>query len=68
MEKTQPARVRFGAFELDLKSGELCRAEEAGGESRIVLPDQPFRLLVRLIEREGTLVTREEIQKTLLAE
>jgi pentatricopeptide repeat protein len=61
MKDTQPDRVRFGAFELDLKAGELRRAAES--ESRIVLPDQPFRLLVMLVEREGTIVTREEIQK-----
>ncbi len=63
MKEMLPVRVRFGAFELDLKAGELCLAAEPEGESRIVLPDQPFRLLVMLVEREGTIVTREEIQK-----
>jgi serine/threonine protein kinase/Flp pilus assembly protein TadD len=65
MKNTLPARVRFGAFELDLKAGELRLAAEAEGESRIVLPDQPFRLLVMLVEREGELVNREEIRKKL---
>jgi serine/threonine protein kinase/tetratricopeptide (TPR) repeat protein len=63
MKETQPVRVRFGAFELDLKAGELRLAAEPEGESRIVLPDQPFRLLVMLVERQGMIVTREEIQK-----
>jgi serine/threonine protein kinase len=63
MKETLPVRVRFGAFELDLKAGELRLAAEPEGESRIVLPDQPFRLLVMLVEREGGVVTREEIQK-----
>ena len=60
-----PARVRFGAFELDLKGGELYSAAVTGRrpESRIVLSQQPFRLLLLLIEREGAMVTREEIQK-----
>ncbi len=60
-----PDRVRFGAFELDLKAGELYSAAATGdgSVSRIVLSQQPFRLLLMLIEREGALVTREEIQK-----
>lgn len=63
MKETLPVRVRFGAFELDLKAGELRLVAEPEDESRIVLPDQPFRLLVMLVEREGGVVTREEIQK-----
>ena len=63
MKETLPVRVRFGAFDLDLKAGELRLTTAPEGESRIVLPDQPFRLLVMLVEREGTIVTREEIQK-----
>ena len=57
-------RVRFGEFELDLRSGELCSADAAGDrpESRIVLPQQPFRLILMLIERDGAMVTRDEIQ------
>ena len=63
MKDTLPDRVRLGAFELDLKVGELRLAAEPEDESRIVLPDQPFRLLLMLVEREGMIVTREEIQK-----
>ncbi len=63
MKDTLPSRVRFGGFELDLKAGELRLANEASGR-RIVLPDQPYRLLVMLIEREGEIATREEIKKT----
>ena len=62
MKDTLPLRVRFGAFELDLKAGELLSAG-ARSENAIVLPQQPLRLLLMLIESEGTLVTREEIQK-----
>lgn len=57
--------VRFGAFELDPLSGELCSGDAMGGhpKSRVVLPRQPLHLLLMLIEREGAMVTREEIQK-----
>ena len=65
MEDTLPARVRFGAFELDLNAGELRLAASAGDEpgDRIVLPQQPLQVLCMLIERDGAIVTREEIRK-----
>ena len=62
MKDTKPARVRFGAFELDLHSGELCSALADGVRSTMVLAQQPFHLLVMLVEREGAMVSREEIQ------
>src|SRR5215211_1675472 len=52
--------VRFGAFQLDLQTGELQK-----GETRINLPDQPFRVLAALLERPGELVTREELRQRL---
>ena len=63
MRDTRSTRVRFGAFELDLKSGELCSAPTNGTMSRIVLARQPFYLLLMFIERDGTLLTREEIRR-----
>ena len=60
MKDAQPARVRFGVFELDLKSGEL-----RNGDHRAVLQEQPLQILRMLIEREGELVAREEIKKKL---
>ena len=60
MKDTQPVRVCFGPFELDLKAGELCR-----GELKIILQEQPFQILRMLVERAGEIVTREEIQKEL---
>ena len=60
MKGALPIRVRFGAFELDLKSGELLAPAT---ERKIVLSDQLFCLLVMLVKREGTIVTRSEIQK-----
>jgi serine/threonine protein kinase len=62
MKDTQPARVRFGAFELDLHSGELTSGPANSVRSRTVLAQQPFHLLLMLVEREGAMVSREEIQ------
>jgi eukaryotic-like serine/threonine-protein kinase len=62
MKETLPVRVRFGAFEFDLKAGEL---RVLATERTIVLPEQPFRLLVMLVEREGAMVTRQEIERNL---
>jgi eukaryotic-like serine/threonine-protein kinase len=69
MENTLPARVRLGGFELDLLSGKLCLVPMAcsspglGDGESIVLPQQPFLLLLMLVEREGGIVTRGEIRK-----
>jgi len=52
--------VRFGTFEVDLRSGELRRSG-----LKIKLQDQPFQLLAVLLERPGELVTREDIQRRL---
>src|SRR5208282_1979177 len=60
MEETLPGRVRFGAFELDLKSGELL-----GGGRKVVLQDQPFKVLRILVDHGGEVVSRELIQKKL---
>jgi eukaryotic-like serine/threonine-protein kinase len=60
MEVTIPRRARFGAFQLDVKAGELYR-----GERRVLLQEQPFRVLMMLVERAGDVAMREEIRKTL---
>src|SRR5271165_30771 len=67
MKDTQPVRVRFGAYELDLKAGELRTPADRGceGDRQFVLQEQPFRVLLMLLERGGEIVTREEIQKKL---
>lgn len=53
-------RYRFGVFEADPVAGELRRKG-----IRVKLNDQPFQLLLILLERPGELVTREEIARTL---
>jgi eukaryotic-like serine/threonine-protein kinase len=65
MSLPEPNRVRFGAFELDLRSGELRPVEPADGMRTIVLQEQPFQVLRLLIERKGEVATREEIRKSL---
>src|SRR6185437_1655269 len=59
--ETPHTTVRFSNFVLDLGSGELRRNS---GET-IRLAEQPFRLLVALLERPGEVVTREELQQRL---
>ena len=60
MDPSCPNRVRFGAFELDLRAGELQK-----GTRKILLQEQPFQILHMLVEQAGNLVTREEIRHKL---
>ena len=53
-------RYRFGSFELDTAEARLYR-----GRNRVHLQDLPYRLLTILIERQGEIVTREELQRRL---
>src|SRR6266849_9734557 len=53
-------RTRFGAFEVDLHSGELHKHG-----IRLKLQDQPFHILALLLEHPGEVVTREELQQKL---
>lgn len=52
--------VRFGPFELDLRSAELYHN---GTKTR--LPEQPFQVLCELVEHPGEVVTREELRQRL---
>lgn len=54
---------RFGPFELDLDAGELRRDGR-----RIKLQPQPFRLLLLLTSRPGSLITRDQIRTDLWPE
>jgi TolB-like protein/Flp pilus assembly protein TadD len=53
-------RLRFGAFEADLQSGQLTKLGR-----RLRLQEQPFRLLAILLRRPGVVVTREELREAL---
>ena len=52
--------VRFGAYEADLRAGELRK-----NGLRIRLSEQPFQVLTILLEHPGEVVAREELQKRL---
>jgi len=59
--QTQPTGiVRFGVFQLDLKARELHKAGV-----KVKLQDQPFRVLVLLVDRAGQVVTREELRQNI---
>ena len=58
-EQMEPL-IRFGVFEIDLKSGELRKHG-----LRVKLRDQSFQVLTLLLERPGQVVTREELQRKL---
>src|SRR6266852_1304555 len=60
-------RVRFGAFELDLSTGELRSIEAPDPNNKVLLREQVFQVLRMLLEREGKIVTREEIKSRLWA-
>src|SRR5271154_4676320 len=60
-------RVRFGAFELDLSTGELRSIEAPHLNNKVLLREQVFQVLRMLLEREGKIVTREEIKSRLWA-
>jgi cholera toxin transcriptional activator len=52
--------VKFGIFEADLVTGQLRKSGV-----RIRLQEQPFQILALLIERQGDVITREELRKKL---
>jgi TolB-like protein/DNA-binding winged helix-turn-helix (wHTH) protein len=58
-------RVLFGAFELDLSTGELRSIEAPDPNNKVILREQVFQILRMLLEREGKIVTREEIKGRL---
>lgn len=60
MSQTAPKKFRFSVFEADARTGELRKHG-----IRLRLPDQPFTVLIALLERPGELITREELVKRL---
>jgi TolB-like protein len=52
--------VRFGEFELDLRAAELRKDNQ-----RVKLQEQPFQILVQLLDHPGEVVLREEIRQKL---
>jgi len=60
-------RIVFGAFELDLATGELRSIGAPDPGNKVILREQVFQILRMLLEREGKIVTREEIKGRLWA-
>jgi len=61
VEPPQNASVyRFGVFELDLRAAELRK-----NGVKLRLQDQPYQVLLKLIEHHGEVVSREELRSTL---
>jgi cholera toxin transcriptional activator len=50
--------LRFGVFEVDLGAGELRKSGK-----RIRLQEQPFQVLVTLLENAGRVVTRDDLRQ-----
>jgi DNA-binding winged helix-turn-helix (wHTH) protein/tetratricopeptide (TPR) repeat protein len=57
VETSSAGTYQFGSFQVNPASGELLKRGE-----RVRLQDQPFRLLVILLENAGQVVTREELR------
>ncbi len=55
-----PSVLRFGAFEADLRAGELRKRRR-----KIRLQEKPFQVLAALLQRPGEVVTREELREKL---
>jgi TolB-like protein/DNA-binding winged helix-turn-helix (wHTH) protein/Flp pilus assembly protein TadD len=62
MHANEPAArlLRFGVFEAHIQTGELTKQGK-----RVGLQDQPFQLLIMLLEKPGEVVTREELRTKL---
>src|ERR1700682_4839855 len=55
--------IRFGPFEFDAASLELCRRGV-----RVRIQGQPMEILAQLLSRHGTLVTRDTLRTALWPE
>jgi TolB-like protein/DNA-binding winged helix-turn-helix (wHTH) protein/Tfp pilus assembly protein PilF len=50
--------LRFGVFEADIHTGELRKAGR-----KVAIQEQPFRVLIALLERPGEMLSREELRE-----
>ena|ERR1700692_1404008 len=58
-----PSMLKFGPYLVDLAAGEVRK-----NGSRVRLQEKPLRVLALLAERQGQVVTREELKKRLWPE
>ena len=54
--------IRFGAFEVDAQSMSYVVTKE------VQIQEQPFQVLILLVERPGEVLTREELARRLWSE
>src|SRR5215813_2889408 len=52
--------IRFGVFEVNPRSGEVRKSG-----TRVRLQDQPFKVLLALLEHPGEVVSREELRQRI---
>ncbi|HZR64119.1 MAG TPA: winged helix-turn-helix domain-containing protein [Terriglobales bacterium] len=57
---SKPPVIQFGAFEVDSRAGELRK-----NGYKVRIQQQPFAVLMALLERPGEVVTREELRDRL---
>src|SRR5260370_6596712 len=57
LEVRTSAMLRFGVFEVDVRSGELRKQGK-----HVKLQEQPFHVLTVLLQRPGEVFTREELR------
>jgi DNA-binding winged helix-turn-helix (wHTH) protein len=62
-ELTFKAKLRFDAYQVDLRTGELRKHGQ-----KIHLAGRPFQVLALLLEQPGELLTRKELQTSLWPE
>lgn len=60
LETRSPEILKFGTFEVDLRTGELRKQGK-----RVRVQDQPFQVLAVLLHRPGDVVTREELRSQI---
>ncbi len=60
MKPSSPSRVRFGLFELNVKTRELSTESQT-----VLLQEQPYRVLMLLLEHGSEVSTREEMKSKL---
>ena len=60
MSVPRPDILQFGTFEVDVRSGELRKQGK-----RIKLQEQPFQVLVQLLQRPGDVVMREDLRSQI---
>jgi TolB-like protein len=57
---TRSDRLRFGSFELHVRSREL-----QSGATCVRLQEQPFEILLMMLQRPGDVITRDELRQRL---